>query len=1535
MRKLMFVLCLLLSLSLFADYIPFEGGDSEVFFRVIESNSSYTEFEFTLPGIEVYQETINNVTYDRFHNEFVGYTQEAGYPELPVFSAMLAIPNTGSCNLEVLRQSQMIHNGLNIYPSQGWDIYNEVDDFIINTNYYTTGNESGYKKQPFTVISDPAVMRDFRVVNVSINPFTYDPVTKQLTVQSRVSLRINHTPQAGINEIHSNRQRSESFEHLYQGMILNYDEFCRIDDPDYQQRSMIVVYADDDNLEAELDPYIEWKKNKGFFVRKVRANDDGAGTSSSSIKAYIQDLYDNAENPPEYIVIIGDGSGQLSIPVFTHGDHNYTKLDGNDILPEAFVGRISIESVTQFSLFLAKMNLYERDTSLNANTYDKSLMVGDTSPSGLSCILTCKHAMELIRKFDWDHQYDELYSGNPSPTSMENSMNAGTLFWIYRGYLGMSGWGAGNAAALTNTNKLTNAVINTCSSGTFATGTSNTESIFRAGTPAAPKGSISSIGMATSGTHTQLNNCLTNGTMHGLYADNMSNMGEAIMRGKLTLYNTFWNVSGAQSYVGTFTEWNNLIGDPTLDVFRRPPSDMVVAADAQIPVGQEYFSTYVEDENNNPVEGAWVTLRLGDDLFGSGYTDETGNVTLHFEGGASGDASLVVTKPDHNPVLSTVSLTGDGIVSIFDSSIDDANGNDDGFINPGEEVEMTLQIENFRSAPVMGPEATISTATPGVIITSDYSVYNDLYIGGHVGSHTPYVFTVSPDFEAPGTIEFDISVANATNDDVYTTKFWVEVKNPQVDVTNFTLANASNTTPAPGDMGTLTVDLTNMCPTAIPNVYGRLTTNTAAYSIMSDIAQFGDLTPNQAVTNLDPFSVVVGEELYPGQHVKLMLELFNNNGYQDVKEIDVVVGSNASYSLVTGPDEYGYICIESSDSHPQAPTYNWIEINPSAAGGLPGTSAGLIDTGNHDENNGVNNYIHSFQLPFPVKFYGVDYDSISISSKGFVTFGGQDSDSPFFRNYNIPDAGGPSPMIAAMWDDIYVGSGGVYYYYDNTENIYIVEWYNCPNNNGGNETMQIIIYDPMYYPTYTGDAMIKIQYSSFQNTDSSFSLSGDQGNYCTIGLQNHVGNVGLEITYGNTWAANCGTVSANTALLFTVSPQALENQKLLLTDTFISDHMGNLNAILDSDEQVSMVFNIQNISEVAADSANITLTCDNADVAISSVQSGIMPLESHMAQQAEFSVTTNANVAANTVIEFTLEIAYNGTTESYKIPVEVGVDAMPSGAIVGTVTEGAVREYDGIYVKAGSYMGYPGAMGSYMFYVTPGDYLVKCNLNGAFADQEYNLTINTNDIMYNTDFVLNEYPAPSGLTTMGVADESVSTGGYVQLDWSFNEVTAAMFQHFNIYREVESNYVLVGTTTDTTYNDVVEANVNYNYHVTAQHLFMESAPTQDVEGHWELHGIGDGVNKYTTFMSKNYPNPFNPSTNVQFGLKETGKVQIKIYNIKGELVKTVVDEVIQAGNHQFTWHGVDNKGKAVGSGVYFIKMKSSEFSKVQKSVLLK
>lgn len=90
-----------------------------------------------------------------------------------------------------------------------------------------------------------------------------------------------------------------------------------------------------------------------------------------------------------------------------------------------------------------------------------------------------------------------------------------------------------------------------------------------------------------------------------------------------------------------------------------------------------------------------------------------------------------------------------------------------------------------------------------------------------------------------------------------------------------------------------------------------------------------------------------------------------------------------------------------------------------------------------------------------------------------------------------------------------------------------------------------------------------------------------------------------------------------------------------------------------------------------------------------------------------------------------------------------------------------------------------------------------------------------------------------------------------------------------------------------------------------------------------------------TRLSQNYPNPFNPNTNIKFNMPVTENVNISIYNVKGQLVKTLVNGVAQAGSHTITWNGVDNNNTSVSSGVYFYKLESANHKEMKKMMLIK
>ena len=88
-------------------------------------------------------------------------------------------------------------------------------------------------------------------------------------------------------------------------------------------------------------------------------------------------------------------------------------------------------------------------------------------------------------------------------------------------------------------------------------------------------------------------------------------------------------------------------------------------------------------------------------------------------------------------------------------------------------------------------------------------------------------------------------------------------------------------------------------------------------------------------------------------------------------------------------------------------------------------------------------------------------------------------------------------------------------------------------------------------------------------------------------------------------------------------------------------------------------------------------------------------------------------------------------------------------------------------------------------------------------------------------------------------------------------------------------------------------------------------------------------------LGNNYPNPFNPSTTVNFGLSNPANVQLAVYNILGQRIKVLVNSTLPAGNYKAVWDGLDTNGKSVSSGLYLLVLESGAQRLSQKMILTK
>lgn len=85
----------------------------------------------------------------------------------------------------------------------------------------------------------------------------------------------------------------------------------------------------------------------------------------------------------------------------------------------------------------------------------------------------------------------------------------------------------------------------------------------------------------------------------------------------------------------------------------------------------------------------------------------------------------------------------------------------------------------------------------------------------------------------------------------------------------------------------------------------------------------------------------------------------------------------------------------------------------------------------------------------------------------------------------------------------------------------------------------------------------------------------------------------------------------------------------------------------------------------------------------------------------------------------------------------------------------------------------------------------------------------------------------------------------------------------------------------------------------------------------------------------NYPNPFNPETTIAYNIPQTGQTSLKIFNLKGQLVRMLVADILTAGRYRVVWNGEDEDGNRVSSGVYFYQLLNAGRSITHKMLLVK
>jgi len=187
----------------------------------------------------------------------------------------------------------------------------------------------------------------------------------------------------------------------------------------------------------------------------------------------------------------------------------------------------------------------------------------------------------------------------------------------------------------------------------------------------------------------------------------------------------------------------------------------------------------------------------------------------------------------------------------------------------------------------------------------------------------------------------------------------------------------------------------------------------------------------------------------------------------------------------------------------------------------------------------------------------------------------------------------------------------------------------------------------------------------------------------------------------------------------------------------------------------------------------------------------------------------------------------------------------------------------------------------------------------------------------------------------------------VEIVWSVPEFRD--LESYNVYRFLSANSVndtlwvtIAEEITDNIFTDTewgfMEDGI-YQYAVEAVYtygFFSGTDLSNEVIKGSGVEAESNEINPLQTKLKNNYPNPFNPTTTIDFAIKEECFVEIDIYNIKGQKVKQLISKQLESGEHSLLWDGKDNNHKKVSSGIYFYNL-AADGKKIEtkKCIMLK
>ena len=915
---------------------------------------------------------------------------------------------------------------------------------------------------------------------------------------------------------------SPAFIDAYKALADNFDYSYLRDLPLSRPKILIISHS---QLANYQNAYVSWKKSLGFDVYIVNKSD--IGSSIQQIKTYIENHYHTYKC--DYLFLWGDVTGTFAIPTNYYlspeyaendaDDNYYAMLEGDDYFPELLVGRFSFADASEFITMINKTITYEKTPYMtDTNWMKRSLMVaGNYAEGGLRPSTPISMSRWLRNKMlSYGYaQVDTVYfpPSFPGTTAIQQSINQGVQFISYRGWGDANGWHYPqfHIPDLNNTfngPKMPIVYSIVCNTGDFANTVNPNfgEKWMRMGTMSNPGGCVAFVGPSDLHTKTRLNNSIASGAFRSIFDYGVRGFGTSVLMGKIELYKNFPNDLASNQYVAFYYHVYNILSDPTLNMWALVPNQI---SENVIEGGLTFNQSDSHLRINAPHLNSGLISGTKDGINYSYAPIENGYGILPIDPNVEGELTITISKKNYVPLVCTLTLQQNSTIGIVSNNLENT------ILAPDTDYSLSLQLKNFSEQIYNNVNANLTTNHSAIVISNPTVSITTINPDATVS--VEFEFTTTGDFRPGAIIDFTLSLDNPSE----TYIFQLKTGGARIHLVNYDGILEI------GEENNIIFSVTNLGNYPMEDINIHIQSLSTAAVTQSNSISIGSLAPNE--TKQFTAAITIMEGVTPGHNIPIRIDATNNTDYSYYSFYAVTAG-NPGANDPTGPDEYGYYAYDSNDlGYVQAPVYDWIELDPE-----DGTPLGTVFL-NRDDG------VKTIALPFSFRFYGVDYNSLTMSTNGWVSFIPTD-DSDFYNCY-IPAALGPYAMIAGYWDDLKGMKTGVdengdpiydymriIYWYDSQNNRFIVEWNKAYNQytidlgpNASLEKFQIILY-----PKPDQDGEIIIQYHTVDNP-------GITTNYCTVGIEDHNQLRGLTYTHGNTYPVTANILAPGLAIKYTTS----------------------------------------------------------------------------------------------------------------------------------------------------------------------------------------------------------------------------------------------------------------------------------------------------------------------------------------------------------------------------------------------------------------